>query len=361
VTRRRRGFDCLATTFLTLAALSACTQPDTGTTIPGPSSVVPLYFAASADGAFLVASSGAFTVAEPGAKAQAAECCTRSNLTGPSASSRNLFSGSVALDGTPWVVLGDGRVIDLKGREHVTASAVRQLERYVDLTIPARDGKPATTRSVSRHVQKSAVSVVDSTAVLAPTETNPGSTSWHSNDSVVYRVSASGAPVAVAGRPGFGTVRPVSGLVAGERVAATEVDLERVLALVALDQSSFVLVMIAPTTRPDAIKARLQAAVVTNGQISRLELPDLCALEDNVVASRISDHEVILSALKGAGGCRTPAYAWIRLDTAKNTFTEVGSGAGFAGIAGDQLLTATLKPGESSPPTVRWQDLPDHP
>jgi hypothetical protein len=342
--------------------LNACAQPDAGTTIKGSSFDIPHYFAASAAGAFLVEDGQAFTVAERGAKAQAAACCSPGKLTGSTESSRHLATGSVALDGTPWVVLDDDSIIDLNGNEHVAASAVQRLEQSLDLTFPAADGKPATTRGISRHVQNRAVSVLDSNAVLAATYTGPGSTLWHANDSVVYRVSKSGTPVAVAGRPAFGRARPVADLKVGESVEATAVDLQRVQALVALDQSSFVLFMVAPPSAEHPGEPRLQAAVVTNGQISRLKLPDLCADEANVVDSRISNHDVLLTALKGTGNCvRSAKHAWIRIDTTKDSFTEVGSGEGFAGIAGDQLLTATTKSDRGTSTTVTWQDLPDHP
>lgn len=345
-----------------LAALSACSKPDAGVTIEGRGSGIPDYFAASAAGAFLVVGGEAFTVAERGAKAQKAACCDpTSEPIRSDGRSLSVRHGSVALDGTPWVLLNDGSAIDLKGREHVTAGAVRKLEESFDLRTPAAAGKPATTRGVSRHVREGAVSVVDSNAVLAATYTNPGSTYWHANDSVVYRVSSSGTPVAVAGRPGFGTARPVSSLKAGEHVAATEVDLERVRALVSLDQGSFVLFMTVPFTVKGAARPRLQAAVVNNGQISRLKLPDLCSLDHRVSANRISDHEVLLSALKGSAECRTPGIDRLRIDTAKNNFTKVGTGDGLVAIAGDQLLTATTKEDPRSLTTIRWQDLPDHP
>jgi hypothetical protein len=228
VTRRLRP-TCLATALLTLAPLSACTQPGAGTTIKGSSFDTPHYYAASAAGAFLVEDGQAFTVAEQGAKAQAAACCSPGKLTGSTESSRHLATGSVALDGTTWVVLDDDSIINLKGKEHVAASAVQRLEKSLDLTFPAADGKAATTRGISRHVQNRAVSVLDSNAVLVATYTDPGSTLWHANDSVVYRVSgASGTPVAVAGRPAFGRARPVADLKVGESVAAMAVDLKRV-------------------------------------------------------------------------------------------------------------------------------------
>lgn len=145
----RRGPACLATTFLTLAALGACAQPDPATTIKGSSSDIPRCFAASAAGAFLVAGNQALTVAEPGAKAQAAACCGPTSepikSNGRTLSPR---SGSVALDGTPWVVLEDASAIDLKAKAHVTATAVRQLRGPSPSRVPQPTGnRPRNGRS----------------------------------------------------------------------------------------------------------------------------------------------------------------------------------------------------------------------
>jgi hypothetical protein len=153
----------------------------------------------------------------------------------------------------------------------------------------------------------------------------------------------------------------VSGLSEGEHASATGVDLELVQALIALDNNSFVLFMTAPTTPDHATSAKLQAALVRGGQISRLRLPDLCTGQNDVVASRLSDHEVLLNASANSPGCTSPVHRWIRIDTAKNTFTTVGSGEGFAAVAGDQLLTATTPRAPGSATIVGWQDLPVHP
>lgn len=342
-----------------LAALSGCAQPPAATTLTLGRSEFPTYFAASSAGAFIVAGQQAFTVAEQGAPAKPAACCSESKLSTPDGGSNFPRGGSVALEGTPWVVLEDGSAVALNGTEHPTAAAIRRLRADLTLTDPASGGKPAKTRRVNRFVQNRGVGVVDSTAVLAATFSS-GTIATHAIDSVVYRVDASGKPVAVAGRPGPGTERPVSGLSAGEQVAATSVDLEGVLALVALDQSSFVLFMVEPITRDGLRGARLQAAAVTDGRISRLRLPELCAEPATVAASRTSDHEVVLNARQNTGRCRGGKDVWTRIDTARNAFTAIGSGDGFAAIAGDQLLTATAKTDLEISLTMRWQDLPTH-
>jgi hypothetical protein len=58
-------------------------------------------------------------------------------------------------------------------------------------------------------------------------------------------------------------MHPVADLKIGENVAATVVDFKRVQALVALDQSSFVLLMVAPTSAEHPGNPRLETAVVT--------------------------------------------------------------------------------------------------
>jgi D-serine deaminase-like pyridoxal phosphate-dependent protein len=115
--------------------------------------------------------------------------------------------------------------------------------------------------------------------------------------------------------------------------------------------------MNAPTEQEDATRSRLQAAVVTDGQISSLALPALCAGQFEVRAARVSDHDVVVSApaVDKDGACSSAVWSWVRVDVGAGSATSLGSGGGLATLDGGTLIAATRANPDSDTVRVSWQ------
>jgi len=315
-----------------LAACSAQSDVPSTSTVTVPSGVVNWFGGVGANPT-LVDPDGSISMSAPGGSAQTSPLIPTFyyDANGNQLPQTRQFVGaSVDHAGTLWLSSEQfGVPVRTDGQEHSQAAAMRALGSM------APDGRHVT-------VDPSTVAVVDSDSVLVGTFNPKNHSFWRADDVIVYRV-AGGVSTAVAGRIGPADASPVADLDPGTDAAATSVSLGLVQAIASLGPSSFLILMTAPTGADDASDARLQAAVVENGSIRRLDLPDLCAGDKQVTAIPEDDSRVVVNAPKvdEDGGCRGPDTVWLEFDAKNGTSTPLGSGPGYAYLDGDRLVTAT--------------------
>lgn len=340
-TRRLLALACVATSGALLASGCTRTEPT-----PAPVSVaVPadkhlLALAHTSVGVVLITPKTTVTVAAEGATPSA---------TGSPAAVDRAQGGSVDLDGSAWLVQADGQIVSPAGDAHPASAASAALEGDSSTSAGPQQRRPDAWGTA----------VVDGQTALVPTVGATGSTYWHAEDSVVHRVTVSGA-TDLAGTTDR-TAPTVGALPTGSSAPATAVRLERVQAIVPMRPDEQVLLMNAPTAADEATSSRLQGAVVEGSSIRRLALPDLCAGQYAVRASRVSDHEIVVSAptpTARGGGCSTTSQTWVKVDVTTGASTPLGSGLGLATLDGERLVTATRADPMSSTVSIAWAAPP---
>lgn len=319
---------------------AACSGGERGpSTLTVPTDERTLAFGPGANGATLVTTASVSSVVAAGADPVSTSYTVP---TGPV--SAQPAGGSIDLAGQPWWVSGDAVPATTSGAPHPAAPKIEALQGRV-------------AAGVVRHADPWGTAVVDATAVLVATNTQPGTTFWKAANSVVYRVTAQGSTPVAGG--GGDTADPVSTLQA-RSLKATSVRLDLVQAVAPLTSQAFALVMTAPTDDDDATSATLEAAYVRDGMVSSVPLPGQCAGQHVTRAARATDTTIVISAphRDQTHGC-TSTMDWVEVDLTTGDVTTLGSGTGYGYVdANGQLVTATRSADDPTQVLVQWQDRP---
>lgn len=306
--------------------------------------------AAAGDGSLVLASDAGAVLVPPSAGEDGPERIGSAVdlSTGVTRSDRSVSAVVADLSDRPWVLVGTERIpvrADAP-RAHAAHQALHRV-RYGQL-----DTGTSGIVAADRPRNVTAATVVDDTTVLVATrddvDTGGGTTRSHV---LIHRVLADGGVELLAGRPWSDTARgqnPSDGLPAGRAVAATDVDLQQVVALVALAGGHALAVTEGLARGGDADEAgRLGFLLIQDGKIRRIEAGDVrpTSLCPVAPATRAADGTVLVDVLRpdGEGGT---APAVVRVDP---------------GTAGASMLGDTVRPSSASSITVaagdRWTTI----
>jgi hypothetical protein len=339
-------------------------------------------------GGGLVASDGrdVFEVPAGGGEPSVPAAVVAGLSSGVNVAGRPMVRGlSRAEDGEAWLTLATPDVVG--GRQVVrwpSGAPHAAMPQLTALLARGAEARPALLRPLRRARAVGPVVAADDQGLLAGTCESGLSTTGDGGDCQVWRLTGRG-PVPVAGRVSR-VVRAISGdrstwrpvkprpaaaLGLGEAAPATQVDLERALAILPMPGGRVVVITQAPDDREDrpaqgADESGLVVLVVQGGTVRRI---DASALRDDgrpPLLTRIDDRRVLLGSglpsrsLSAQPGVRRAVNDRARsvIDLTSSTLRVVDSGPGLAvGRSGGYTVLDSPDPATGLS-TVRDIELP---